>query len=73
MQPAPPTQQPQPTGRRRRNTAEAAPQGQPQTAPFMPQAIAPQPNGPMPGFGMAQAPAPNAEISATLEGLFGKK
>ena len=60
------------SGRRRRNTAEAAPQGQPAQAPFMAQPV-PQPNGPMPGFGMAQAPAPNAEISATLEGLFGKK
>ena len=78
QQPAP---QPQPAGRRRRNTADAAPsvspassgQGQPQAAPFMPQQPAPQPNGPMLGFGMANAPAPNAEISATLEGLFGKR
>ena len=77
---APPPQAAQPpataaspsSGRRRRNTAEAAPQGQPAQAPFMAQPV-PQPNGPMPGCGMAQAPAPNAEISATLEGLFGKK
>ena len=60
------------SGRRRRNTAEAAPQGQPAQAPFMAQP-APQPNGPTPNFGMSNAPAPNAEISATLEGLFGKK
>ncbi len=71
----------QPTGRRRRNTAEATPsvspassgQGQPQQAPFMSQPASQQSNGPTPNFGMAQAPAPNAEITATLEGLFGKK
>ena len=65
------------SGRRRRNTAaQTAPQAQPmQQAPFMPQQPAPaapagQPNG---QFGMEAGAAPNPELAATLQGLFGNK
>lgn len=69
----------QPATRRRRNTAEAVPNGfggQPATtapaqAPFMP-AAAKQPNGGA-TFGMAQGAEPNAALTSTLYNLFGKK
>lgn len=68
-----------PATRRRRNTTEAAPNGfggqtstaVPDQAPFMP-AAAEQPNGGA-AFGMAQGAEPNAALTSTLEGLFGKK
>jgi hypothetical protein len=60
-------------GRRRRNTAQAAPQAEPPTqAPFM-QPAPQQPAQPAPAFGMAQGAAPGASLQNTLEGLFGKK
>ena len=65
------------SGRRRRNTQEAAPpaqQAQPQTAPFMPQQqpAQAQPNGGT-NFGMAAGAAPDPGLQNTLDNLFGKK
>lgn len=63
---------PQPAGRKKRNTADAAPAGfggAPAQAPFMPAA---QPNGGAP-FGMAEGAAPNQALQSTLDNLFGKK
>lgn len=64
-----------PASRKKRNTAEAAPQGfggTPAQAPFMPQQSAQaQPNGGAP-FGMAEGAAPNQALQSTLDNLFGK-
>ena len=48
--------------------AAAAPAAQPQQAPFMPGAAAPQPN-----FGIQAGAVPNPELAATLDNLFGPK
>jgi hypothetical protein len=42
-----------------------------QQAPFMPAATLPAQNGG--AFGMAAGAEPNAQLTATLDGLFGKK
>lgn len=77
-QPAAQSPQSEPQRRRRRTAAEmqaaqapqngAAPAAQPQQAPFMPGAAAPQPN-----FGIQAGAAPNAELAATLDNLFGPR
>jgi hypothetical protein len=60
--------------RRRRNTAEAAPQAQPMQAPFMPQQpVSQAPNASAAAFGMAQGAAPDPTLQNTLDNLFGKK
>ena len=62
-------------GRKKRNTAEAAPAvfvGAPQAAPFMQPSQQTQPNGGAP-FGMAQGAAPDQALQSTLDNLFGKK